>query len=294
VITLLLLSFSPNLSLSQSHLVGRYDLNKLHEAHLAKFHDYGPIVREEYQWNRPMIHIFDPHDFETVFRSQGRCPVRPPNEFVTALRSSKPEMYPNVGFANLNGEPWLELRQKLAPGIMKMKAVLETITDQNCVLDDFLDYLGRGCDQETGVFGNIQEACYRLALESICLVCLGSRIGSFEPEDNNETNHDGDDDNCDTRSSKFTTGSRLIEATKLMFEAFNRLYYGPTFWKYFSTGAYSDLERSETELYEVASKYIEAEIIRLNNGKCSSFAICCFLHETNIFYFSRTGSGAKV
>lgn len=141
--------------------VGRYDLNKLHCAHIDRYLTYGPIVREEYQWGKAIVHIYDPTDFETILRSQGRCPVRPANEFVSQLRQSKPHMYPNVGFANLNGPEWLNLRQKLAPAIMKLRTINESMHGQNAVCDDFLEYLWQVKDPETHIVGNLQEASYR-------------------------------------------------------------------------------------------------------------------------------------
>ena len=144
--------------------VGRYDLNKLHEAHIDRYHTYGPIVREEYQWGKAIVHIYDPSDFETVLRSQGRCPIRPPNEFVSQLRQSKPHIYPNVGFANLNGPEWFHLRQKLAPAIMKLRTINETMLGQNEVCDDFLEYLWQVRDPVTNIVANLQEASYRYVL----------------------------------------------------------------------------------------------------------------------------------
>ena len=96
-------------------------------------------------------------------------------------------------------------------------------------------------------FKVINSLKIRLALESICLLCLDSRIGSFSSGDDqsNENAHDGD---------------ILIEATKLLFDSFNKLYYGVPFWKYFTTSAYSDLEKAESTLYEVSSKYIDNAI----------------------------------
>lgn len=134
---------------------------KLHEIYIEKYHHYGPIFKEEFQWRIPIVHIFDPADFETVFRSQGRCPVRPPNDFVSCYRNSCPERYPNVGIANMNGEEWYHLRNKLTPATMRMKTINENMLTQNEICDDFLDYLWNIRDPDTNVVNNIQEAAYR-------------------------------------------------------------------------------------------------------------------------------------
>lgn len=118
-------------------------------------------MREEFAWGKSIVHIYDPDDFEAVLRTQGRCPVRPPNEFVSTLRQSKPHLYPNVGFANLNGPEWLQLRQKLAPAIMKLRTINESMLGQNEVCDDFLEYLWTVREPETNTVANLQEASYR-------------------------------------------------------------------------------------------------------------------------------------
>lgn len=250
------------------YLVGRYDLNRLHEAHIDRYRSYGPIVREEYQWGRSIVHLYDPDDFEAVARAQGRCPVRPPNEFVSTLRQSKPDMYPNVGFANLNGPEWQRLRAKLAPAIMKLSTIHESMAGQNEVCDDFLEYLWAVRRPETNTVENLQEAAYRLALESICLMCLDSRIGSFpdsSPYDSGIS--DEDEEGEEEQNEAVKDGEKLIEATKLMFDSFNKLYYGLPFWKYFATSAYSSLDQAETTIYELASKYIDREMDLILNGE---------------------------
>lgn len=101
----------------------------------------------------------------------------------------------------------------------------------------------------------------RLALESICLMCLDSRIGSF-PQYVGE------------QSAQVQDGDVLIEATKMMFDSFNKLYYGLPFWKYFPTTAYSNLDKAETTIYEITSKYIEKEMDAILNGLLA-FVLSC-------------------
>lgn len=78
----------------------RYNLYKLHEANLDKYRRYGPIVKEEYQWRRPVVHLFKPEDFETVFRHQGKYPLRPVSEFLKHYRLNNPHKYDNAGLVN--------------------------------------------------------------------------------------------------------------------------------------------------------------------------------------------------
>src|SRR5437660_1288923 len=77
--------------------VGRYDLKKLHDSNLDKYRRYGRIVKEFFEPGKPVVHLFDPKDFEVVFRSQGKYPNRPPSEFIRHYRLSNREKYPTVG-----------------------------------------------------------------------------------------------------------------------------------------------------------------------------------------------------
>ena len=225
--------------------VGRYSLSQLHEANLDKYLTYGPIVKEEYQWGKPIIHVFEPKDIETVFRSQGKCPIRPPNEFVSYYRTSNGHKYPNVGLSNMMGEQWLQYRQLLAPTLMSLKVIQNHMSAQNSICDDFVDYLWQIRDKSTDIVEDITDATYRLALESICMLCLDARMHCFGTGDNN------------SQQTDVTDGQVLIEATKNLFESYNQLYYGIPFWKLFATKAYRMLDESESNIYEVVSKYVQ-------------------------------------
>ena len=117
----------------------------------------------------------------------------------------------------------------------------------------------------------------RLALESICLMCLDSRIGSFPDNVNN-----------DQLLEAVRDGDVLIEATKMMFDSFNKLYYGLPFWKYFATTAYSNLDKSETTIYEITSKYIEKEMDAILNGKAKTAMFCFIVISIRFRYRGRS------
>ncbi|KAF7493730.1 Ecdysone 20-monooxygenase [Sarcoptes scabiei] len=235
-------------------LTGRNDLSKLHEVYIKKYHQYGPIFKEEYRWRQPIVHIFDPNDFEIIFKAQGRCPIRPPNEFVSCFRASKPERYANIGLANMNGLEWYKQRQRLVPATMRLKTINENMHNQNEICEDFINLLDQRRDSVTGRVDNIQDITYRLALESICMLCLDCRIGALV--------NVSDDDVSKVSNNN---GRKLIESTKLLFDTFNELYYGFPFWKLWPTNAWNNLVKAETEIYEIASEYVDEAIRNLND-----------------------------
>jgi cytochrome P450 len=233
--------------------VGRYDLFKLHEANQAKYNTYGSILKEEYQWRKPIIHIFDPKDFEVVFRNQGKCPIRPPNEFVKHYRLKNSDKYPNVGLANLLGEDWYQQRLLLAPALMKLKVIQNHIPAQNKICDDFIDYLWDKRNKDSDVLANLQDATYRLALESICMMCLDSRMQCLS-----------------TSNTLSSDGSLLISATKRLFESYNELYYGIPVWKLFPTNSYRKLDEAESSIYNIASKYVQIAFSKIKQNRIAN------------------------
>lgn len=122
-------------------LVGKYNLFNLHDAMKEKHDKYGVIYKEEYQPGKAIVYLSDPADFETVFRAQGKCPMRPPNEFVRHYRQNRREKYPNVGMAHMVGEEWYNMRQMIAPVLMKPEIVNDYVDDQNELCQDFVKFI---------------------------------------------------------------------------------------------------------------------------------------------------------
>lgn len=75
-------------------------MSNVYEACVDKYNRYGPIVKEEFQWRKPVVHLFDPADFETVGMLQGISPIRPISEFLKHYRENNPHKYDTVGLAN--------------------------------------------------------------------------------------------------------------------------------------------------------------------------------------------------
>ncbi|XP_064488618.1 ecdysone 20-monooxygenase-like [Ornithodoros turicata] len=217
---------------------GRYNLFKLHEACIDKYHRYGDIMKEEYQWHTPVVHAFNPDDFETVFRHQGRCPVRPPNAFVSKYRREHADRYDSVGLSNALGEEWYNLRSALAPVLLQMKNVQTLCTQQEAISEDFATYLRGLRNPQDYSVSNIQDPLYRLTLESIFMLCLNSRLGCLSENDTKDA-------------------TTVIAAAKSLFSAYQKLYYGLPLWKYFTTSAYREYQNAEETLYDVTLRYLE-------------------------------------
>jgi len=225
-----------------SKLFGKYELNKIHEAIKEKYDQYGPIIKEEVKWRNYIVQIFHPDDFEKVLRCQGKCPHRPPNEFTCYYRNSNPSKYPNVGLSNMLGDEWLKQRQLLAPAILKLDSYKTFMPRLNLINDDFIKHLEEACDEFT-IINNLHLITDRLALESMLMLCLDTRLGclSFNPSDD---------------------GQRLLDGIKQLFESFHELYFGSFLWKLFPTKSYKKYTQAEDLIYDTTLKYIERWMLK--------------------------------
>ncbi|XP_077539311.1 ecdysone 20-monooxygenase-like [Haemaphysalis longicornis] len=219
---------------------GRYNLYQLHDASTDKYHRYGDLMKEEYQWRKPVVHAFNPEDFQVIFRSQGRCPVRPPNEFVCKYRTEHPLKYNSVGLSNAIGPEWHTLRMALAPALLQMKNMAGLARWQGEICDDFAEYVRWVRDPDTQAIGNVQDSLSRLALESIFMLCLDTRLGCLEPSE-----------------SEPGQASTVIKAAQQLFSAYQELYYGLPLWKYMNTPSYKKYTEAESVLYNITLGYIQ-------------------------------------
>lgn len=252
----------------------------MHEANIDKFKTYGPILKEEYEWRKPVVHLIRPDDFEQVFRSQGIYPHRPVNEFVCHYRSRNSEKYANVGISNQLGKEWFEQRKLLAPVMLKLGALDAYLPQLSEICDDLVNYIqqiGLKLDDNCVQISDLQSTTYRLSLESICMLCLDSRMGCLSDDSNSRRErvagkqlkhlNNKKDEQLSQLEGDRGDGLKLIEATRDLFSSYQQLYYSPPLWKLFETSAYQQYVRSEDAIYQIADKYVERALIRLKAGQ---------------------------
>lgn len=81
----------------------RFGFNRLHEYYESMHKKYGPIMKEEYWNNIPIINIFEKSDIVKVLKTGGKYPLRPPVEAVAKYRRSRPDRYASIGLVNEQG-----------------------------------------------------------------------------------------------------------------------------------------------------------------------------------------------
>ena len=76
---------------------GEYDFKKLHKNGLAKYLEYGPLVREEIVPNEPIVWVFKPEDIAEVFKADvGHYPERRSHRALFKFRMDRRDVY-NTG-----------------------------------------------------------------------------------------------------------------------------------------------------------------------------------------------------
>nr|QIS60147.1 cytochrome P450 314A1 [Pardosa pseudoannulata] len=229
---------------------GRYSLSNVFEASNDKFRRYGSVSKEEFQWRKPVVHLFSPSDFEMVAASQGDKPIRPISDFLKHYRQNRPEKYDSVGLANSLGDEWARLRKILMPVFNRLNGMESFKDDINNICDDFVELIRRERDGATCVVNNLQDYLYRLALEGVYMLCLEARLGCLQGN-----------------LKPDSPASTMIHSVKLLFEAFQELYYGLPVWKFYPTSAYKKLDKAESIMYEATSNRIQEVMEELRKRK---------------------------
>lgn len=80
--------------------LGDYKIHKFHEAQFEKFWKFGKIVREsKLQPGQNLVHVFDSADMETIYRYEGKHPIRDFFKGMAAIRKTRPDLYHTAGVA---------------------------------------------------------------------------------------------------------------------------------------------------------------------------------------------------
>ena len=143
----------------------------------------------------------------------------------------------------------------LAPALLKMDVIHNFVPDLDNICKDFIELIERQKCFDNSIKGfvikDFRDISYNFVFESISWWCLNKRLGCLDPN---------------VGSSITKDGPILINATKRLFESYQKLFYSTELWKYFKTKAYRQLEDSENTIYETLSKYVDSVITPESNS----------------------------
>ena len=75
---------------------GEYEMKRLDEAGRRQYERYGEIVRENLGGTH-VVHLFNPDDIQTVFRLEGKFPMRKSHTALAKYRLQCPHLYNDGG-----------------------------------------------------------------------------------------------------------------------------------------------------------------------------------------------------
>ncbi|KAH9500868.1 hypothetical protein Btru_073203 [Bulinus truncatus] len=145
----------------------------LHELIDHMHETYGPVFKM--RLGATSVLICDPKDIETVYRHEGRYPIRPGFDLLDAY-NKRQNVKANIG--QLQGTEWHAVRTPVNKRLMKADSATHYLEQQNEVADDFVKIL----ETQKIPPQNLKDLFLRYASESIAVVTFNKRLGLFDPQ----------------------------------------------------------------------------------------------------------------
>ncbi|KAG1667440.1 APOBEC1 complementation factor [Nymphon striatum] len=231
-------------------VVGDYDIHKFHDAQVEKFKKYGNIVSEAKLYpGQNLVHLFDPKDLETMYRIEGKYPVRDFFKGMAAIRKSRPDLYHTAGVAAGNGEEWYDMRSKSQQPMLRPKLIQTYLPQINLIVNDFIARIKEKRDDKLEV-NNLTNDLFKWALESVAFVMLNKRMGCLAP-----------------KLASDSEPQTLINCVNDFFELSAKVELGLPIWRYFPSlsPSYKKLEKVHILFSETALKHINAKVKEIEN-----------------------------
>ncbi|XP_006825135.1 cytochrome P450 10-like [Saccoglossus kowalevskii] len=224
------------------YTIGPYQLDKLHLAAIERFREYGPIFKETIGENT-FINIIEASDVETLFRSSGKNPARPPMAPLQYIRELRKR---NIGLASLQGEEWARVRKPVQQVMLKPKNVQSYIPIVDEVTTEFTESIKR-LRREDGEVDNYQNEVYKWALECVGTLALGTRLGCMERN---------------IQSGSDT--QKMITATLGFFDTMRDLTFSMPLYKFgIYNKTWKQFEKHHETFYKIAEKHIKKALDKL-------------------------------
>ncbi|XP_047503259.1 probable cytochrome P450 12a5, mitochondrial isoform X1 [Pieris napi] len=213
-----------------------YDLCKLF------YENYGSIVKLSVFSRADIVILYEPEDFDQIFRAEDISPSRPGFQTLVYYRTELKKMtFDGVyGLTTAEGAQWRDFRTKVNPIFLKPKLVKLYTPALSEIADDMLFKFKNQLDNKNNINKNFDEELTKWSLESVAYVGLGSRIGCLK------------DDLKEDDPAKI-----LITCAKEVLEYTWALEFRPSPWKYFSTPTFKKLMRTYDRQWETSAFLIK-------------------------------------
>ncbi|XP_053128670.1 cholesterol side-chain cleavage enzyme, mitochondrial [Hemicordylus capensis] len=211
--------------------------HNVHNIMMRKFQTFGPIYREKLGVY-DSVNIIDPEDAATLFKSEGRYPERFMVPSWLAYRDFRSKPY---GVLLKNGESWRHDRLTLNKEALSLNVIDRFVPLLNEVGEDFVKRVQMQIKKSNqGRWtADLTNELFRFALESICNVLYGTRLGLLQ-------------DVIDPEAQRF------IDAVALMFHTTSpMLYIPPRLLRWMNSKTWTDHVQSWDTIFMQADKCIQ-------------------------------------
>ena len=150
---------------------------------------YGDIVKFSLP-KGDQVWIYHPDDKKKMLEHDGKMPIIPSIGRITYYRKNlRKDLYPQPGIVT-NGEEWLNYRSTINADLSKKNCMMPYLKDIETISNDLIDLFEREKDQDGKICFKAQGGLFqRWALENICFIFLGDRLGTLK--ENVTENSDG-------------------------------------------------------------------------------------------------------
>ncbi|KAF5295478.1 hypothetical protein FQR65_LT10466 [Abscondita terminalis] len=153
---------------------------------------------------------------ETLFRKEGRMPIRPP---FPALIHYRKKTFNSVGVVPGNGEEWYKFRTGAIP-LLKPNLVKAYKKAHAEIAEDFIKYIEKNLDENL-VLSDLFNHLLKFTIEAISVVCPGHRLFCLSGKED---------------------ADRVIEASNNFMEGLYSTLIGMPTWKIYKNSGYRKLE----------------------------------------------------
>ncbi|XP_013389553.1 cytochrome P450 10-like isoform X2 [Lingula anatina] len=220
---------------------GNKIISKLHLQLAKDFEKYGKIFKERLGPSTYMVYVSDPEDIATVFRKEGRYPVRGaslPLLDVYYKRTGKP-----LSLGMGDGKQWHDRRTTTQKKMLRPQAVQLYLSMQSQVTDDFMAYLQKMAEEKTEL--DIQAELVQYVMESIGTVCFNMRLNVLGAQ----LQHDAKE-------------RMFIQKNEELFALLGDYLFSLPFFKWFPTPLYARFEELYSFVLQFSADLVEKSLAK--------------------------------
>ncbi|XP_055693247.1 probable cytochrome P450 12b2, mitochondrial [Lutzomyia longipalpis] len=229
---------------------GQYSGVPMSEVHKSMRNHYGPIYRLKGTFGkRDIVAVFDPKDFEVVYRTEGTFPIRRGLDSLTYYRKEyRKDKYPiSLGLVSEQGQGWWDLRHKVNGVMMKPQVTKGYTSAVDEVSSDFVKKLHTLRDANLETPANFLLHLNLWALESIAYITMNMRLGLLGEKP---------DESVD----------KLMVVLKEFFQLMFELDFQPSIWKFYKTPKFNRFMEIMDYMHEVIGKFVDKGLENLKEN----------------------------